>query len=118
MLQALNCTLCVTFGSLPGSSVLSFVIYGNHICVVHILSIACADSTRNLLITEVIISVLACERSGMYVNSTTFLTTYFHVLHVCVSVRSYRELFHTNSCTILPSYSTYFSSELWNVAVI
>jgi hypothetical protein len=55
------------FGSVPGSSVLSFVIYGNHICVVHILSIASAGSTRNLLITEVIISVVACERSRMYI---------------------------------------------------
>lgn len=72
--------LCVSPWKCAWQLVLSFVIYGNHICVVHILSIACAGNTRNLLITEVIISVLACERSGMYINSTTFLTRYFHVL--------------------------------------
>lgn len=60
--------LCLSvchFGSLPSSLVLSFVIYGNHICVVHILSIACAGSTRNLLITKAIISVVAC---GIYLS--------------------------------------------------
>jgi hypothetical protein len=56
-----------------------FVIYGYHIYVVHILYIACADSARNLLITEVIISVVACGRSAMYINSTTFLTRYLPV---------------------------------------